>query len=162
MPSLPGRLLRQRDWFKHMSKMPQRLLLFRPENVLIKNSKNRILLKPLLYKLLFSSAPKPCPPGTYSNSEYGAQSCTVCPDGSYANSSGSIQCTICPKGSYCADLTQLPVKCPRGTYANSPLGQGLCTACPSNTYANSTGTVDCTACPTSMCCNDPRVAPTSC
>lgn len=107
-------------------------------------------------------APKPCPAGTFSNLEYGIQSCMVCPDGSYTTTIASKTCTMCPKGYYCADPSKAPAKCPIGTFSNSTVGQLLCTPCPPGTYAATTGSTQCTPCPMGKCCNDPTLSPQPC
>ena len=74
-----------------------------------------------------STAPKPCPPGSFSfNGSTGNNfKCEKCPLGSYSDVYGTSDpnCKKCGSGNFCCDPSQSPKKCPSGTESsneNSP------------------------------------------
>ena len=56
-----------------------------------------------------------CNRGTFSY--YGSSTCTLCPEGKFANAMGSGSCTLCPSGSY-----------------NDSTGHVACTFCPAGSH----------------------------
>jgi len=77
-----------------------------------------------------------CGLGTYSPAD--AQTCSLCPPGTYSSSLAATSVATC-------------VACPVGTYSGRAGATGLsdCSACPSNTYFEGTGATsqaNCTAC----------------
>jgi len=126
-----------------------------------------------------------CNPG-YTGPDKGALKgqCTICPSGTYKNSSGSANCTSCPANSNSsAGSTNLSscvcnagstgpnggpcVLCAAGKVKNVT-GTAACETCPPNTYAVS-GSLQCSACPANFtslaeghsfadCC-DPNTTP---
>ena len=106
----------------------------------------------------------------------GATSCTACPAGSAAPSTGSASCNVCPADTFSApgsgcgrcpagftsgagSASCTPISCgvghePFGTAcvtcnagSYSPGGGAKCAACPANTYADQNGSDACVACP---------------
>jgi hypothetical protein len=63
--------------------------------------------------------------------------CTTCPAGTYAGSTGSSSCTPCPAGTYFAGtggtMSSVCNTCSAGTY--SPSGSSTCTTCPTNMWS---------------------------
>ena len=99
----------------------------------------------------------PCPKGRFSadGRYYGARngvndSCTLCPQGKYAEEDESSACTDCAAG------FELPFEgsssqsdcsaCGVGEYANAT-GTASCSSCASGTYASASATITCATCP---------------
>jgi len=72
--------------------------------------------------------------------------CDLCPAGSFANETGSVECTLCVAG-YCSRSvgSQNCSTCPEGTYSTS--GSISCTNCPSGYFASSPASGKCDPCP---------------
>ena len=85
---------------------------------------------------------KECGVGSYSNAQ--AISCSNCPSGFVANTTGSSVCTACHAGTYA--LTHDYCKeCDVGTYSDA---QAIsCSNCPPGSYAASTNSTVCDPCP---------------
>ena len=118
-----------------------------------------------------SSAPTPCPPGSFLNtsratSTAACQACTpgmtcprnattvprtLCPSG-YVCSGGNVNGleTPCPLGHTCGNGTAVPVPCAPGSYANLT-GLAACKACPSRFYCL-LGQINPTPCPAGAVC----------
>lgn len=103
-----------------------------------------------------SSAPRPCPPGTYnpSTSSISSSACITCTSGKYCegfgNSAVTGSCsagyycpsgakipnplvTICPAGSYCTEGSTTHTQCAAGKYQENK-GQSTCKDCPAGYY----------------------------
>lgn len=80
-----------------------------------------------------TSAPQPCPLGTFSNVTHGQtlEDCNPCPDGFYCEAHATTSPQLCKIGYYCTTNTTVPTHtCPSGTYC--PVG----TAIPQVRYAS--------------------------
>uniref|UniRef100_A0A7S3JP84 Chitin-binding type-2 domain-containing protein n=1 Tax=Aureoumbra lagunensis TaxID=44058 RepID=A0A7S3JP84_9STRA len=120
-----------------------------------------------------SKVPILCPIGTYS--EFSGQSdlstCQNCTAGRFCASEGLSEPTAdidagyyggsgvstsrptetrCPQGFYCPRGSRLPIRCPAGTYAETP-GLERCRECPSG-YACAQGTIDPVLCEAGYWC----------
>ena len=92
-----------------------------------------------------SAEPKPCSPGTFTNST-GQAVCTTCPDGFYCvpvevGYTGDPY-EICPQGFYCPAGTGANwISCPVGTYSNQfgLFEEKQCTPCDSSMYCDKEG-----------------------
>ena len=80
----------------------------------------------------------PCPTGFYRANKLGmdADSCGLCPAGTYCDTVGTHTPTICFEGHFCPEGAAYPQPCPLGTYNT---GEGLydsrgCTACDPGYY----------------------------
>lgn len=106
----------------------------------------------------------PCPTGFSTNSQpwTSTPKCTYCTSGTYANNTGQEKCTPCPYGSFCADPSQSPKLCPKGTYTNQYTSLSYCTICPSGLYATNNGSAYCLQCPPGYKCPDPTMPPVIC
>lgn len=107
-----------------------------------------------------SSAPLPCPAGSYSNS---------------TNLASAVECTQCPRGHRCSTGSIQPMPCSPGTYSDQegatdcmPCGAGSyqksqsaasCEVCPAGTYAGNEGQKECIPCPYRL---DSAVGGTTC
>jgi hypothetical protein len=88
-----------------------------------------------------------CIPGMYLNQG----SCSLCPMGTFSNTSGSTVCQDCPiLGSY-AKVGATSCTCFAGMFLDST--QGVCSLCPLGTFSNSTGRSSCDICPPSSYTN---------
>ena len=135
-----------------------------------------------------SSAPTPCPIGTYNN-QAAQTSCTPCPAGMYCDTLATISpvkvCAEgficfggafkaqpldaateggrqCRAGAYCPLGTTVEIPCASGTYEGRS-GSSLCQACPAGYYCTSAGgTAIPTPCPVGYYCpagGDPTICP---
>ena len=95
-----------------------------------------------------------------------AQSCRICPGGTYGNHPQRLQCDPCQAGYYCPEGTPYPDKypCPKGYYCPAEIAAPRscpagtygkfvkaklstdCALCPANTYTNSGGQSACKPC----------------
>ncbi|KAG5175441.1 hypothetical protein JKP88DRAFT_172282 [Tribonema minus] len=119
------------------------------------------------YCVAGSTAPEPCPAGTFANTTgvTALNGCTVCLSGYYCESAGlsapSAQCSagyyckrggtyastgftyggdLCTAGHYCSQGTTDPVQCAAGTYMGHT-GASICDPCPAGHYCPSLGVV---------------------
>ncbi|KAF0682923.1 Aste57867_24936 [Aphanomyces stellatus] len=93
-----------------------------------------------------------CPLGTYASGLVGKTACVGCPNGTFANRSGTAVCLTCPSNSFTSGSSATSATacrlCASGTQFNATTGQ--CTACPAGSYAtNATtaGSPGCALCP---------------
>ncbi|XP_014845642.1 PREDICTED: uncharacterized protein LOC106919650 isoform X3 [Poecilia mexicana] len=136
-----------------------------------------------------TSAPKPCPKGTYSEqsglgdisqcqscspgfycSEPGLSSVSgpclpgfYCLEGSQSASPGSGDFAgICPAGHYCLEGTSVPLPCPAGFYQNNPGSKDKddCKPCPPGWFQDLPGQTECIPCPAGFHCQPLSPGPT--
>eukprot|EP00930_Biecheleria_cincta_P075820 TRINITY_DN6301_c0_g1_i1.p1 TRINITY_DN6301_c0_g1~~TRINITY_DN6301_c0_g1_i1.p1 ORF type:complete len:1048 (-),score=135.39 TRINITY_DN6301_c0_g1_i1:1647-4790(-) len=87
---------------------------------------------------------EPCPPG-YHAPTMGMQSCILCAEGTYQNSSASAhRCNVCPEGSFCGPGTSNPTPCGMGQ--SCPVGSAAPVNCTAGTYAPTLGLATCQQC----------------
>lgn len=96
-----------------------------------------------------------CPRGMYFNS--GTRKCTVCQEGTYQNTEGSLSCKKCPVGKTTAgklktDFHECKEICQAGTYSKD--GLETCFACPLATYQPLSQSTSCIACPNGKVTNE--------
>jgi hypothetical protein len=84
--------------------------------------------------------PSPCLPGEF-NSEYGQSSCRACPAGRYCENYASNSSEPCPLGYFCPEGTDVPSRCPAGTYGPQFGLQEVsdCSPCVPGKYCDSNG-----------------------
>ncbi|XP_062329421.1 multiple epidermal growth factor-like domains protein 6 [Osmerus eperlanus] len=128
-----------------------------------------------------SSAPTPCPKGTFSNQNglWEASQCRSCSPGFYCAEQGLLTGTgpclpgfyclegsqsaapepglsggLCPSGHYCERGTSVPVPCPAGTQRNQTGGTSTddCTPCPEGWFQEVAGQRECLPCPPGLHC----------
>lgn len=90
------------------------------------------------YCPLGSYAPVDCPTGFFRANILGmdADSCGLCPAGTYCDTVGTHTPQICPPGYFCPEGAATPQPCPRGTYNpdNGLYDSRGCTPCDSGFY----------------------------
>ena len=100
-----------------------------------------------------ASAPRPCPPGSFSSS-YGNEElddCHACPQGTACPAYGTVEPTPCPAGFYCGNGTDVSYQmCPVGHYC--PEGSMEPTPCEAGTYQDMEGGTACQSCPPQLYC----------
>eukprot|EP00960_Hanusia_phi_P077080 768646-Hanusia_phi.AAC.18 len=97
-----------------------------------------------------SSAFEPisCPAGTFS--DFGAENCTSCKQGSYSIGNATT-CLLCPPGFYCNMGYHDPEPCQRGTYCDSSCS--VCKSCPLGTFSSMLRSSSCLQCPPGHYCD---------
>ena len=87
---------------------------------------------------------KTCPEGYYVSDDKTA--CNVCLAGHYCTGNGTK--TQCPKGAYSSQGAVECIKCPVGTYSDTPGATDLttCKNCSTGTYSDSQGADSCSLC----------------
>ncbi|PFH31737.1 GCC2 and GCC3 domain-containing protein [Besnoitia besnoiti] len=116
-----------------------------------------------------SSAPKACPPGTYSDTPLGtdADACQPCPEGRFCGKYGLVDPEgVCDDGFYCGagQTSKRPVgtatggMCPPGHFCT----EGVKAACPEHSYMDEKGASSCKPCPEGHFCKASAVAPQRC
>jgi hypothetical protein len=93
-----------------------------------------------------SLACAPCTPGTSTGGLEGAETCSNCPAGSSAPSTGYAMCAACVPGTYSENgASTACTACDAGKYANQ-VGLDSCLVCDPGHFSGS-GAVVCNACP---------------
>eukprot|EP00929_Paragymnodinium_shiwhaense_P065096 TRINITY_DN32675_c0_g1_i6.p1 TRINITY_DN32675_c0_g1~~TRINITY_DN32675_c0_g1_i6.p1 ORF type:complete len:2595 (+),score=526.95 TRINITY_DN32675_c0_g1_i6:959-8743(+) len=90
-----------------------------------------------------------CPLGTASNQRVAvsAATCSDCPQGSFAGSTGSSTCALCAEGSFQPNTGQDQcTQCSQGTHAKDE-GMTECQACEPGYFSNQPGQEHCQECP---------------
>ncbi|XP_053729819.1 SCO-spondin isoform X1 [Synchiropus splendidus] len=103
-----------------------------------------------------SSAPFPCPPGSFSNNTglTQPQDCTPCPPGFYCLGSGNTAPSgPCSPGFYCSGGASSPVQFEAGEGHYSLGGAVRAEPCPLGTFQSSRGTQSCVGCLRGRLCN---------
>ena len=102
-----------------------------------------------------SITPKPkdtiCPVG--NECPEGSSAPTPCPEGTYSNVEGLESCISCPPGFYCDGGTDQPVKCPAGYFCTGGKSSSTKEQCGLNTYNKFEGQSTCTNCPVGFKCD---------
>ncbi len=84
-----------------------------------------------------------CSVGYYSPGGYAVASCTICPSGTFSNTTASPNCTTCPLGSQSGSGSSVCQQCPVNYYNN--VSGGSCLPCPIDYSTNGqTGQTYCT------------------
>jgi len=87
--------------------------------------------------------PLPCPLGTHNPSTAGAETCELCPPGTFSAKDAASACTSCEPGTYQDGFGETKaIKCPVGN--NSPAaGAKVCVACAAGSFSNTPGLSNC-------------------
>lgn len=90
-----------------------------------------------------------CSPGTYSDVEGGAITCSNCPPGTYSSMVGAAsiaECRFCEVGTFASADGTSCIPCPAGTFSGAP-GSTLCQACSRDGhFAGQQGSTACSLC----------------
>jgi hypothetical protein len=91
-----------------------------------------------------------CPAGRYRKSDN--VTCTLCPEGRFANVTGSTVCLACPAGTFSNNTgASYCLNCPVHFYSESSEGVTSCIECPRGSRTLSTGSTSITSCQVQNC-----------